>query len=63
MFYISERIAYFCKNKPIVLMKFFEGSEAVAILDIFKKMYKNIKVIKPISSRKESAEKYLYCYN
>ena len=46
-----------------LLVKFFQGSEFQNLLKMLKEYYKNVEIIKPDSSRKESKEIFILALN
>ncbi len=51
------------KKNGYLLVKFFQGSEFQNLLKMLKEYYKNVEIIKPDSSRKESKEIFILALN
>ena len=49
------------KEEGGVFCKLFEGERSQEVRDAFKRMFRNVRVVKPAASRNASSELYYYC--
>lgn len=58
---VLEFAGQFLKNGGTLLLKIFQGSDVKDFLDELRNCFKDVKILKPSSSRKESGEVYILC--